>query len=74
VAPESIRGGPIGLVSDGDRITLDVDARRLDVQLTDEELAQRAQAYQRPERPVAGVVLNKYAKLVSSAAQGAVTH
>jgi dihydroxy-acid dehydratase len=74
VAPESIRGGPIGLVSDGDRITLDVDARRLDVELTDEELAQRAQAYRRPERPVAGVVLNKYAKLVSSAAQGAVTH
>jgi dihydroxy-acid dehydratase len=73
VAPESIRGGPIGLVSEGDQITLDVDARRLDVELTDEELARRAQAYRPPQRPFPGVALDKYAKLVSSAAQGAVT-
>ena len=73
VAPESIRGGPIGLVRDGDQITLDVTARRLDVDLTDEELAARAQAYEPPERPFPGVALSKYARLVSSAAQGAVT-
>ena len=47
VAPESIRGGPIGLVRDGDQITLDVTARRLDVALSDEELAERAAAYSR---------------------------
>ena len=73
VAPESIKGGPIGLVQDGDEITLDVEARRLDVALSDEELARRAEAYTPPERPFPGVALSKYAKLVSSAAQGAVT-
>ncbi len=73
VAPESVRGGPIGLVRDGDQITLDVNARRLDVALSEEELAERRQAYQPPERPYPGVALSKYAKLVSSAAEGAVT-
>jgi dihydroxy-acid dehydratase len=73
VAPESIKGGPIGLVRDGDTITLDVNKRRLDVDLTDEELAQRARDYAPPQRPYPGVALSKYAKLVSSAAQGAIT-
>ncbi|MFL5861307.1 MAG: dihydroxy-acid dehydratase, partial [Solirubrobacteraceae bacterium] len=73
VAPESVKGGPIGLVRDGDEITLDVEARRLDVGLSDEELGRRAQAYQAPQRPFPGVALSKYARLVSSAAQGAVT-
>jgi len=74
VAPESVRGGPIGLVRDGDQITLDVTARRVDVALSDDELAARAGAYQPPERPFPGVALSKYARLVSSAAEGAVTH
>jgi dihydroxy-acid dehydratase len=73
VAPESVRGGPIGLVQDGDEITLDVEARRLDVALSDEELARRAEAYVPFERPFPGVALSKYARLVSSAAEGAVT-
>jgi len=73
VAPESIRGGPIGLVRDGDEITLDVTARRLDVALSDEELQARAADYRPPERPFPGVALDKYARLVSSAAVGAVT-
>ncbi|HEX3975160.1 MAG TPA: dihydroxy-acid dehydratase [Solirubrobacteraceae bacterium] len=73
VAPESVKGGPIGLVQDGDEITLDVEARRLDVALSDEELARRAEAYVPYERPFPGVALSKYAQLVSSAAQGAVT-
>ena len=73
VAPESVKGGPIGLVQDGDQITLDVEGRRLDVDLSDEELARRADAYVPYERPFPGVALSKYAKLVSSAAQGAVT-
>ncbi len=74
VAPESVRGGPIGLVRDGDQITLDVTARRLDVALSDDELAARAERYEPPERPYAGVALGKYARQVSSAAVGAVTH
>ncbi len=73
VAPEAVRGGPIGLVRDGDEITLDVTARRLDVALSDEELAARAAQYQPPEKPDPGAALSKYARLVSSAAQGAIT-
>jgi dihydroxy-acid dehydratase len=73
VAPESVRNGPIGIVRDGDEITLDVDTRRLDVALSDDELATRAAAYQRPDRPYPGAALEKYARLVSSAATGAVT-
>ncbi|HEY1590923.1 MAG TPA: dihydroxy-acid dehydratase, partial [Solirubrobacteraceae bacterium] len=73
VAPESVKGGPIGLVRDGDLITLDVEARRLDVDLSDEELEARRQAYSPPERPYPGPALAKYARLVTSASLGAVT-
>jgi dihydroxy-acid dehydratase len=73
VAPESVRGGPIGVVRDGDRITLDVDARRLDVELPDEDLEARLREYQPPRRADAGAALEKYARLVSSASLGAVT-
>jgi len=73
VAPEAARGGPIAAVRDGDRITLDVDARRLDVALSDDEIASRTEAYAPPARPHPGAALAKYARLVSSASQGAVT-
>ena len=73
VAPEAVRGGPIGLVRDGDRITFDVATRRLDVELGEEELAQRAERYASPEKSYPGAALSKYAKLVSSASLGAVT-
>ena len=74
VAPEAARGGPIAAVRDGDVITIDVDARRLDVALSDEEIAARVADY---ESAAAGLrapaSLAKYAKLVSSASAGAVT-
>ena len=73
VAPEAARGGPIGLVREGEQITIDVDARRLDVDVPAQELAERARSYVAPERPYPGVALAKYARLVSSAAEGAVT-
>jgi dihydroxy-acid dehydratase len=73
VAPESVQGGPIGLVRDGDKITFDVASRRLDMAVSDEELKQRADAYKPPERPNPGPALSKYAKLVSSASLGAIT-
>jgi dihydroxy-acid dehydratase len=73
VAPEAVRGGPIGLIRDGDEITLDVTARRLDVALGDEELAERAKGYTPPAKPDPGAALSKYARLVSSAAKGAIT-
>ena len=58
---------------DGDVVTVDVDARRIDVELDDEEIARRVAAYAPPERPDATGVLRKYARLVSSASEGAVT-
>jgi dihydroxy-acid dehydratase len=74
VAPESVQGGPIAAVRDGDEITIDVDRKRLDVALTGEQIAERIRTFAPPERPEPNVALRKYAKLVSSAAQGAVTH
>ena len=73
VAPEAFRGGPIAAVHDGDVITVDVDARRLDVDLSDEEIAARVAAYAPPPNPDRTGVLAKYAALVGSAAEGAVT-
>lgn len=73
VAPEAAVGGPIGLVRDGDTITMDVDSRTLNVNLSDEEMEQRRQEWQPPAPRHTTGVLGKYAKLVSSASRGAVT-
>jgi dihydroxy-acid dehydratase len=73
VAPEAARGGPIAALHEGDIVVFDVPSRRLDVELPDEELAARLRAWEpKPPRYAAGVMA-KYARLVSSAAQGAVT-
>jgi dihydroxy-acid dehydratase len=73
VAPEAARGGPIAAVADGDVITIDVDKKRIDVALDDDEIARRVEAYESPVSPDATGVLRKYALLVSSASEGAVT-
>jgi len=74
IAPEAVHGGPIAAVRDGDTITIDVESRRLDVDLPDAEIAGRVAAYEPPAPTVRpGGVLAKYAKLVSSASEGAVT-
>jgi dihydroxy-acid dehydratase len=73
VAPEASRGGPIAAVREGDEITLDVEARRLDVALSDEQIAERVAAYEPPPPAYETGVLAKYARLVSSASEGAVT-
>jgi dihydroxy-acid dehydratase len=73
VAPEANRGGPIAAVQDGDQITLDIDARRLDVDLSDEEIARRVEAYEPPKPRYERGVMAKYAASVSSASEGAVT-
>jgi dihydroxy-acid dehydratase len=74
VAPEAVRGGPIGALEDGDELTIDVDSRRIDVALSDEQIAQRVSAYVQPPRADehVDVAIQKYAKLVGSAAEGAV--
>jgi dihydroxy-acid dehydratase len=72
VAPEAVDGGPIAFVRTGDRIVLDMDARTLDVLVDDAELASRREGWSAPEPTLRTGVLGKYAKLVGSAAQGAV--
>jgi dihydroxy-acid dehydratase len=74
VAPEAVRGGPIAALADGDELTIDADTRRLDVALTDEEIAARVSAYRQPPRADQhiDVAIQKYAKLVGSAAEGAI--
>ncbi len=73
VAPEAVKGGPIAAVREGDEITIDVDSRRLDVALSDEEIAKRVAEYERPEPAYRSGVMAKYAATVSSASIGAVT-
>lgn len=73
VAPEAFRGGPIAAVRDGDRVTIDVESRRIDVDLTDEEIAERVAAYVSPPNVDRTGVLAKYAAQVGSASEGAVT-
>jgi dihydroxy-acid dehydratase len=73
VAPEAWVGGPIALVRDGDRVTIDADAKLLSVALDDAELARRKAAWVVPAPRVARGVLAKYARTVRSASEGAVT-
>ncbi|MGA2470235.1 MAG: dihydroxy-acid dehydratase [Solirubrobacteraceae bacterium] len=73
VAPEAARGGPIAAVRDGDEVTFDVTGRRLDVALSDDEIARRVARYQSPPNPDLTGALAKYARVVSSASEGAVT-
>jgi dihydroxy-acid dehydratase len=73
VAPEAVKGGPIAAIREGDEVTFDVEARRLDVALSDEEIAKRVSEYVVPESAYETGVMAKYAATVSSAAQGAIT-
>jgi dihydroxy-acid dehydratase len=72
IAPEAFDGGPIGLVTDGDRIVLDVPGRSLDLLVDDAELARRRAAWRRPAPHYTEGALAKYAALVSGADRGAV--
>ncbi|MGD9570980.1 MAG: dihydroxy-acid dehydratase [Thermoleophilia bacterium] len=73
VAPEAFRGGPIAALRDGDEITLDVEARELRVALSEDEMAARLAAWEPPPPRYTRGVLAKYASLVSSASEGAIT-
>jgi dihydroxy-acid dehydratase len=73
VAPEAAVGGAIGLVQEGDRITIDADARKLQLDISDDELARRRAAWKPPAPRYTRGVLAKYAALVSSSSLGAVT-
>ena len=73
VAPEAARGGPIAALREGDTLVFDVEARRLDVELSDAEIRERLSRWKPPAPRYATGVFAKYAALVSSASEGAVT-
>jgi dihydroxy-acid dehydratase len=73
IAPEAALGGPIGLVEEGDTIVIDVDRRALDLDVPAEVLADRRTRWTPPEPRYPGGVMAKYAALVSTASEGAVT-
>ena len=73
IAPEAAHGGPIALVHDGDIIVLDTDKRELSVELSEDELKKRKAQWSAPKPRYTTGVMAKYARLVSSASQGAVT-
>ncbi|GAA4513466.1 dihydroxy-acid dehydratase [Brevibacterium yomogidense] len=73
VAPEAVDGGPIALVRDGDKISIDIAARTIELHVPEEELAERRKDWTIPENPRLHGVLGKYAKLVQSASVGAIT-
>ncbi len=73
VSPEAAAGGPIALLEDGDVVEIDAEARRLEVDLSPDELEARRKAWRRPPSSVRHGVLAKYRAAVSSASEGAVT-
>jgi dihydroxy-acid dehydratase len=73
VAPEAAKGGPIAALRDGDTVTIDVEARELSVDLSDEEIARRISEYESPPPAYERGVMAKYAATVSSASLGAIT-
>ena len=73
IAPEAAEGGPIGALKNGDTIVIDITRRRLDVELPAAELKKRLKAVKRPKPRYTSGVMAKYARLVSSASEGAVT-
>ncbi|MGH9749692.1 MAG: dihydroxy-acid dehydratase, partial [Candidatus Polarisedimenticolia bacterium] len=73
VAPEAARGGPIAAVREGDTIAFDVEGRRLDLEVPAEVVRERMKSWKPPAPRYSGGVFAKYARLVSSASEGAVT-
>ncbi|QVW25651.1 dihydroxy-acid dehydratase [Pseudomonas hormoni] len=73
ITPEAFDGGPIALIEDGDKITIDAQSWQITVDVSDAELAERKTRWVRPESKYKRGVLAKYAKTVSSASEGAVT-
>jgi len=73
VTPEAFEGGPIGLVRNGDRITIDAKKREITLQVSKRELGERKKKWKQPKPRYTTGVLAKYARLVSSASEGAIT-
>jgi dihydroxy-acid dehydratase len=72
ISPEAADGGPIALIRDGDLISIDIEAGRIDVEITEEEMKRRREEWRPPEPKIKGGYLERYAFFVSSASKGAV--
>jgi len=72
ISPEAMEGGPMAIVQDGDRIRIDIPGRRLDLILSDEEIANRLKKWKKPAPKIKKGYLSRYARMVSSASSGAV--
>ena len=73
VAPEAFVGGPIALIKDGDKISINTDNNSIDLHVSQDELKERKEHWRRPDPNYTDGALAKYASLVGSAAQGAIT-
>jgi dihydroxy-acid dehydratase len=73
ITPEAFEGGLIAFVRDNDKISIDVETKRLTLHVSDEEIAERRKAWKKPELKVKKGILYKYAKQVKTAAEGCVT-
>ena len=72
ITPEAASGGPIGLIREGDRIRIDIPAKRLDLLISEEDMAERAAAFKPLVKQTGSQYLDSYSQNVSSAAQGAI--
>ena len=72
ISPEAMEGGPIALINEGDSITIDIPSRSITLDVTDAELEKRRKEWKKPEPKIKTGYMTRYAKMVSSAAQGAV--
>ena len=72
IEEEAMAGGPIALIQEGDMISIDIPARKLELEISDAELAQRRKNWKQPEPKVKTGYLSRYAKLTTSASTGAV--
>lgn len=72
ISPEAMAGGPIAFIEDGDMIDIDIPNRKLELRVSDEELAKRKAAWVKPEPKIKTGYLSRYAKLTTSASRGAV--
>lgn len=74
ISPEAMEGGPIAILRDGDRIAIDIPGRKIDALLSSEEINRRLSEWTQPEPKIKHGYLLRYARLVSSAASGAIVH
>jgi dihydroxy-acid dehydratase len=72
VTPEAAAGGPIGLVREGDRIRIDIPAKRLDLLISEEEMAKRKASFSPVHKQTGSLYLDSYSQNVTSAARGAI--